>query len=70
MDERTYSVSEVAKYLRSSPATVLRLLREGKLRGARVGRRIVIRERDIDRFFQENPPYPGEGEVRCEGETK
>jgi excisionase family DNA binding protein len=45
------TVPEAADYLRISPATVWRLLRNKMLSRARIGGRVVIRRIDLDAFL-------------------
>lgn len=43
--------AEAAKYLRVNPQTVYRLLNEGTLHGAKVGRTWRVRRSELDRFL-------------------
>jgi excisionase family DNA binding protein len=63
LPRKFFTVPEVARYLRKSPRTVIYWLREGKLRGKRIGGRDwLIAEEDLARFLEECPPRPGEAE--------
>lgn len=46
------SVDETADALRVSSKTVRRLLSDGKLSHLRVGRRVLLRTEDVDRFIR------------------
>lgn len=56
MDSELLTTEEVAKALRVSEEAVRFWLREGKLRGLRVGRRWRIRKDDLDEYLQRNTP--------------
>lgn len=43
--------AEAAEYLRVNPQTVYRLLNDGTLRGAKVGRTWRVRRSELDRFL-------------------
>jgi len=49
--ERLYSVDEAAELLRLSHWTIWSWLKTGKLRGAKVGDRRVIRESELQRLI-------------------
>ncbi len=54
VDERTFTVDEVAERLRASRWTVLKWLRAGNIRGYRPGGPKLgwrVRERDLDAFI-------------------
>jgi excisionase family DNA binding protein len=56
-DERFLTVREVAERIRSSPQTVRRWLRQGRLRGFRPGGTKLgyrVRESDLQRFLSES----------------
>jgi excisionase family DNA binding protein len=59
-EERLYTLAEVARMLRVNYNTVRRLLTTGRLRGVRVGRRILVRSRDLEDYFERYPAYPEE----------
>jgi excisionase family DNA binding protein len=46
------TIAEVAERLRLHEMTVRRHIREGRLRAVRAGRRIRVREEDVDDFIQ------------------
>ncbi|RQT44051.1 helix-turn-helix domain-containing protein [Burkholderia cepacia] len=51
-----HTVDEFAARLRLHPKTVLRFIREGKLRATRVGRAYRILDTDLAAFAQTEPP--------------
>jgi excisionase family DNA binding protein len=53
--ERLYSVDEAAEMLRLSHWTIWSWLKTGKLRGAKVGDRRVIRESELQRLIVDDP---------------
>ncbi len=70
-NERLLTVREVAERIRSSPETVRRWLRQGRLRGFRPGGTKLgyrVLESDLQRFLSESDesiPRPGEHETRA-----
>jgi excisionase family DNA binding protein len=65
-EQRLLTVREVAERLRSSPETVRRWLRQGKLRGFRPGGTILgyrVPEGELQRFLR----TAGEGKAPPEG---
>ena len=48
------TVKEAAKYLTVSPASMHRELKAGRIRFARLGRRILIRSKDLDIYVENN----------------
>lgn len=59
-----HTVDESAARLRLHPKTVLRFIREGKLRATRVGRAYRILDTDLAAFAQTEPPAPVPRAVR------
>jgi excisionase family DNA binding protein len=55
---------EVARRLHRNEQTVRRYLREGQLRGMRMGNRWLITEADLQRFLWEHRPNREEAEDR------
>jgi excisionase family DNA binding protein len=53
--EKLYSVDEAAELLRLSHWTIWQWLKTGKLRGAKVGDRRVIRESELQRLIVDDP---------------
>lgn len=61
MEEKLYTVEEVAKMLRFQPNTIRLWLENGKLRGVKVGWQWRIRECDLQEFVKENTEQRKEG---------
>lgn len=53
--EKLYSVDEAAEMLRLSRWTIWDWLKKGKLRGAKIGDRRVIRESELLRLIVDDP---------------
>ena len=53
--ERLYSVDEAAETLRLSSWTIWSWLKTGKIRGAKIGDRRVIRESELQRLIIDDP---------------
>jgi excisionase family DNA binding protein len=53
--EKLYSVDEAAEMLRLSHWTIWSWLKTGKLRGAKIGDRRVIRESELLRLIVDDP---------------
>lgn len=49
------SVGEVARRLRRNPVLVYRWISEGRIRAQKVGRAVVIDEREVGRFQKREP---------------
>jgi excisionase family DNA binding protein len=54
LDDRLLWPSEVAMRLRVDRTTVYRLLKAGKLRGVRVGRRVQVKLSSLEAFLVKN----------------
>ena len=52
---RCHSVEEVAEYLGVAPLTVRRLIVAKKLKASHVGRRVVVRFADLEKYLDANP---------------
>ena len=48
------SVAQAAEAVGVVPLTITRLIRANKLRASRVGRRVVIKVADLDKYLTEN----------------
>jgi len=53
--EKLYSVDEAAELLRLSRWTIWSWLKTGKIRGAKVGDRRIIRESELQRLIVDDP---------------
>jgi excisionase family DNA binding protein len=51
---RAISIAEAAETLGVVPLTISRLIKAKKLRASHVGRRVVIRVADIDKYLADN----------------
>ena len=54
-----YTVQEIAVMLRITPQTVRTYIKEGRLKGKRIGRPILITEESLSAFLE--PSYSGKG---------
>ncbi len=54
MAEPLYTPAQVSKILQVHPLTILRYLKQGKIKGVRLGRGYRIRESDLQKFFDSN----------------
>jgi len=48
------TVKEAANLSRLGPSTIRLYIRKGKLKAATVGRRVIIRQEDLEAFIDEN----------------
>lgn len=53
MEERIYTTEQIAKMLQVHPFTVLKFIREGKLKGIKLGRVYRIKESDLNEFIED-----------------
>jgi excisionase family DNA binding protein len=51
--ESLKSVEKAAEFLSISPFTVRAYLRDGKLKPTRIGRRVLLRQEELERFVME-----------------
>ncbi len=58
-----YKVPEVAKILRITPQTVRSYMKQGRLRGHRIGRPIFITEASLLEFLNTPVDMPAQGEA-------
>ncbi|MGD9893134.1 MAG: helix-turn-helix domain-containing protein [Dehalococcoidia bacterium] len=68
-DDRTFTVGEVAARLRVSTATVTNWLRDGRLRGYRIGGTRAgwrVEANDLDRFIAERKGETSTAEIRAD----
>lgn len=55
-DRLVYTIEEVAELLMVSDETILTLIKEGKLKGVKLGPRTFrISKKELERFLDENP---------------
>ena len=62
--ESLKSVEKAAEFLSISPFTVRAYLRDGKLKPTRIGRRVLLRQEELERFVMEQtfPEPSGNGQ--------
>lgn len=66
-DPPTRTVADVAQRLRVSPRTVYRFMKDGRLRGERIGRVWRFRDSDIEQMLRgESPTSESTGSVRSQ----
>lgn len=53
MEERIYTTEQIATMLQVHPFTVLKFIREGKLKGIKLGRVYRIKESDLNQFIED-----------------
>jgi len=46
-----YSVNDMVKLLSLTPVTIRTLLREGKIKGKKVGKRWLVREEELQKYL-------------------
>jgi excisionase family DNA binding protein len=51
---KAISIAEAAEAIGVVPLTIQRLIKRGALRASRVGRRVVIKLADLDKFLADN----------------
>jgi excisionase family DNA binding protein len=56
VEERLFSIPEVAERLGVSKYTVNEWLKVGRIKGTRIGRFWRVRERDLEAFIENPPP--------------
>jgi excisionase family DNA binding protein len=49
--EKLYKAKEVSEILKLNEQTILRFIREGKLKAAKAGRQYLIKEQDIQAYL-------------------
>ncbi len=52
MEQRAFSLKEVASILGVHPETIRRAVKAGKLKAAKIGKDYRIAKTELDRFFQ------------------
>lgn len=65
-----YTSEQVAKILQVHPQTVLKFIREGKLRGSKVGRGYRVKASDIDKFLEDTSSTQVEKEPKEKNSNK
>lgn len=65
MDEKFFTTEQVANILQVHPFTILKFIKQGKLKGIKLGRVYRIKESEINKFLEDrmtpgaNPPKEG-----------
>lgn len=54
MEEQFLTVEQVSKILQLHPYTVLKYIKDGRLRGVKLGRRYRLKKSDVDEFLERN----------------
>lgn len=57
MENELMTIEEAAKYFRSTPATIRRLVKSSELPGIRVGRQFRIRRLDLEAWMQRQEQF-------------
>lgn len=58
LDEKFYTTDQVARMLQIHPFTVLKFIKQGRLKGIKLGRVYRIMEKDINAFLEERMTQP------------
>ncbi len=58
MDEKFFTTDQVAKILQVHPFTILKYIRNGKLKGIKLGRVYRVKESDINEFIEQQSTQP------------
>ena len=53
IEEKFYTTEQVATTLQVHPFTILKFIRQGKLKGVKIGRVYRIQESEVNRFLEE-----------------
>jgi excisionase family DNA binding protein len=66
MEEKFFTTDQVANILQVHPFTILKFIKQGKLKGIKLGRVYRIKESDINNFLEERMTSPGKKEKNKE----
>lgn len=58
------SVAEAARRLRRNPVLVYRWIAEGRIRAQKIGRAVIVDERELERFTKRQPERRRRGGTR------
>ncbi len=58
MEEKFFTTEQVANILQLHPFTILKFIREGKLKGLKLGRVYRIKESDVNQFIEDRMTQP------------
>jgi len=53
MEEKFFTTEQVANILQVHPFTILKFIKQGKLKGIKIGRRYRLKESDINNFIEQ-----------------
>lgn len=53
MDEKFFTTEQIANILQVHPFTILKFIKQGKLKGIKLGRVYRIKESDINKFLED-----------------
>jgi len=72
MIERFFTTEQVANILQVHPFTILKFIKEGKLKGIKIGRVYRIKESDVRKFLGEdiNVEEPDQNQSKSKDEDK
>ena len=62
LNEKFYTTEQVANILQVHPFTILKFIKQGKLKGIKLGRVYRIKESDVNHFIDERMTKPGKKE--------
>ncbi len=63
MEEKILTTEQVASILQVHPFTILKFIKEGKLKGIKLGRVYRIKESDVREFIEERTTKPRENKI-------
>jgi len=58
-EERLLTVKEALKYLKVGRTTLYKLIKEGKIKPVKIGKRTLIDKNDLDRLIEESKGRDG-----------
>lgn len=61
MDEKFFTTEQVANILQVHPFTILKFIKQGRLKGIKLGRVYRIKESDIKNFLEQSRSAPAKG---------
>jgi excisionase family DNA binding protein len=70
MEEKFFTTEQVANILQVHPFTILKYIKQGKLKGIKLGRIYRIKESDIQKFLEERTTISAESAPKEQKEEK
>jgi len=61
MEERLLTVKEAMSYLKIGRTTLYHLIKQGRIKPVKIGKRTLIDKEDLDRLIEESKGKVGEG---------